>query len=372
MKIGLNLLFLLPGVVGGTETYALSLLQALSHIDQQNEYIVFLNSESADLELPTQSNFRKVTCPVPARFRVLRYLWEQFVLPLQARKYRLDLLHSLGYVQPLHLPCKSVVTIHDLNFYNLATYFSPLKRTALRLFITHGAKKADHILTVSRFSKTQLVEMLGIPDEKVTVTYSAAKERTMNILPFAELQRRYGVQMPYILGLSSLSPHKNMAALIKAFAIVKEKGFTRLRLVLAGHPPTDKSYLDELIKRTKLQDSVIFTGYLRDEVLPSLYAHAEIFVFPSLYEGFGVPPLEAFTCETPVASSSAASIPEIVGDSAVYFDPQCVEEIAESIVRLLQDETLRNTVVAKGKERVKEFTWEKIAQKTLEVYNIVL
>jgi len=369
MRIGINLLFLLPEIVGGTEIYSCSLLAALSQIDRQKEYFVFLNKESAKLKLPENPNFKRVVCAVPARFRAARYLWEQSVLPFQAKKYHLDLLHSLGYVQPLYLPCPSIVTIHDLNFYNLAPYFSSVKRTALRFFITRSAKKADHILTVSEFGKSQLEEILGIPRGKVTVTYNAVKERTMGALPFAELQQRYGILKPYILGLSSLSPHKNMTALIKAFVLVKEAGFTELQLVLAGHPPTDKSSLDALIKQTKLQDNVLFTGYVPDEVLPSLYAHAELFVFPSLYEGFGIPVLEAFTYGTPVASSSAASLPEIAGDSAVYFDPRNVEEMAEIIIRLLQDERLRDTLVAKGKERAKEFTWEKSARKTLEVYN---
>jgi len=369
LKIGINLLFLLPDVVGGTETYAISLLRTLGEIDRQNEYLVFLNRESSKLQLPSQSNVRKIVCPVPARFRVLRYFWEQFVLPLQARKYHLDLLHSLGYVQPLHLPCLSVVTIHDLNFYNLRPFFSPAKRSALRFFVTRSARSANHIITVSEFSKSQLEEVLGIPRDKVTVTYNAIKERPTGVLHFAELQHRYNIQKPYVLGLSSLSPHKNMAGLIKAFALAQGKKFTKLHLVLTGHPPTDKSSLDKLIKRTKLQDSVLFTGYVPDEVLPSLYAHAEVFVFPSLYEGFGIPLLEAFTYGAPVASSSAASLPEIGGDSVVYFDPQDVEEMAESIIRLLEDKELRDTLVAKGRERAKEFTWENSARRTLEVYN---
>jgi glycosyltransferase involved in cell wall biosynthesis len=372
MKIGINLLYLLPGVVGGTETYALSLLQALGQIDQQNEYIVFLNSESVGLELPVQANFEAVVCPVRARSRMARYLWEQSVLPLQARRHHLDLLHSLGYVQPLHLACPSVVTIHDLNFHNLGRWMPKMKRAVLRFFVTRSAQKADHILTVSEFSKSQLEEILGIPKDKITVTYNAVKKRSTDVLPFAELQQRYDIQKPYVLGLSSPSPHKNMAGLIKAFALVQGKGFSKSHLVLAGHPPTDKGSLDELIKRTKLRDSVFFTSYVPDEVLSSLYAHAELFVFPSLYEGFGIPLLEAFAHGTPVASSNAASLPEIGGDAVLYFDPRNIEEMAGVIVRLLQDEGLRNTLVAKGKERTKGFTWEKSARETLKVYNKIV
>jgi len=371
MRIGINLLFLLPGIVGGTETYALSLLQALSRIDQRNEYLVFLNKESVALELPAQPNFKTVVCPISAKIRMARYLWEQFVFPFQARKHHLDLLHSLGYVQPLHLPCSSIVTIPDLNFHNLAPYFSPVKRAVLRFFVTHSARKADHILTISQASKKQLVEVVGVQERKVTVTYCASKERRLDVPPFAELSQRYNIQKPYILGLSSFSPHKNMLALIKAFSLIRERGFMEEQLVLAGQPPTDKACLDAFIKEKELQNHVVLTGYVPDEVLPSLYAHAELFVFPSLYEGFGIPVLEAFTYGTPVALSNAASLPEIAGDAASYFDPQNTEEIAETIIRMLQDKTLRETLVMKGRERARLFTWEKSARKTLETYERV-
>lgn len=372
MRIGINLLYLLPGVVGGTETYALSLLKALGRMDRQNEYFVFLNRESAGLELPVQPNFKKVVCPVPAKFRAVRYLWEQCVLPFQARKYRLDLLHSLGYVQPLLLPCPSVVTIHDLNFYNLRPFFSPTKRITLRFFVTRSAKMADHVITISEFSKSQLREILGIPRDKVTVTYCANKERKVDVLSFTKLSQHYSIQKPYILGLSSVSPHKNMLALIKAFALVKGEGFTNLHLVLAGRPPRDKTCLDALIKEKKLQNDVVLTGYVPDEVLPSLYAHAEVFVFPSFYEGFGIPVLEAFTNGTPVALSNVASLPEVAGDAASYFDPRDTEEIAGTIVHILQDKALQARLVLKGKERAKLFTWERTAQRTLETYERVI
>ncbi|OPX40854.1 MAG: hypothetical protein B1H13_05215 [Desulfobacteraceae bacterium 4484_190.3] len=372
MRIGINLLFLLPGVVGGTETYAVSLSQALGQIDQLNEYIVFLNRESADLGLPRQPNFQKVICPVPARSRALRYFWEQFVMPLQAKKYQLDLLHSLGYVQPLQVPCKSVVTIHDLNFYNLEHLMPRTKRAVLRYFVTQSAMRVDHIITVSEFSKEQIMEILGIPEDKVTVTYNAVKKRPYQIQAFDVLHERYGLRRPYLLTLSSSSPHKNIVGLIRAFAVLKQEGLHELQLVVAGHPPRDMQFPGALLKNRKFVNAVVFTGYVPEEILPTLYAHAEVFVFPSLYEGFGIPILEAFQYGTSVACSNRAAIPEIAGNAAVYFDPTDMEEIAEVIKRLLADENQRKYLAKAGKEQVALFTWEETAQKTLDVYKRVL
>lgn len=369
MRIGLNLLFLLPGVVGGTETYAVSLIEALGRVDERNEYYVFLNREAASIPLPDPARFHRICCRVRATRRFMRYCWEQLILPVQAKRYGLDLLHSLGYVQPLHLPCPSIVTIHDLNFHNPALRFSPVKRWVLKSFVTGSTRASDHVITVSEFSKSQLVKVLGIPRDKVTVTHNAVKKKTTAVLPFTDLQQRCGIRRPYVLGLSSFSPHKNMAALVEAFVLVKEEGFAELQLVLAGHPPRDQERLQALIHRLELQDDVLFTGYLSDQVLYSLYTHAKLFVFPSLYEGFGIPLLEAFVYETPVAASCAGSLPEIAADAALYFDPLNVEEMAGTIMRLLQDEGLRDALVAKGREKVREFTWEKSARQTLEVYN---
>lgn len=371
MRIGVNLLFLLPGVVGGTETYAVSLLKALGQIDPENEYRMFINKESDRLETPFHPNFKKIVCPVGARIRVARYLWEQTLLPLQARGQGLDLLHSLGYVQPFRAPCPSVVTIHDLNFHNLARWMPYEKRAVLRFFVTRSARRAAHIITVSEFSKQQIVEILEIPEDKVTVTYNAVKQRVRQAQPFETVCEQYGVHRPYILALSSLSPHKNMASLIKAFAILRQKGFRELQLVVAGHPPRDKRSLELLVQDHRLLDAVIFTGYVGDDILPTLYGHAEAFVFPSLYEGFGIPVLEAFLYGAPVACSNAAALPEIAGDAACYFDPTNVEEMADVISRLLCDQDLRKSLIRKGKERVAQFTWEETARKTLEVYRQV-
>lgn len=375
MRIGLNLLFLLPGVVGGTETHAMGLMRAIAKLSNEFQYWVFINREVHTLDLFHEVSWHNVVCQVPARPQALRYGWEQLALPFEVKKHHLSLLHSLGYVQPLRLPCKSVVTIHDLNFYNIGHLMSPFRRAVLQYFVSRSAMSADHIITVSEFSKKQIVEFLGVPPEKVTVTYNAVKEKLSNAVKLEELEERCNAKQPYIFGLSSPSPHKNIANLVRAFALLKQRKDTRnLKLILSGHLPKGSSDLTKALNDTSnsVRDDIIFTGYVSDAMLTSLYLYAEVFVFPSLYEGFGIPIIEAFSCGAPVVCSKMAAIPEVAGDAALYFDPYNVEEMADAIGTVLSNATLREELVNRGKARVKLFTWEKAAEQTLAVYQKLL
>lgn len=365
MRIGLNLLFLKPEI-GGMRTYVYNLLSMLRNVGDLQWFTLFINKETAHDNMFQE--WHTVVCPVYAKFQAIRYAWEQLILPIQVKKFRIELLHSLGYVQPLCLPCKSVITIHDLNFAHIGNLMTPLRRKVLQIFVPLSAKTADHIITVSKFSKKQIVELLGIPPEKVTVIYNAPKYPPSRVAEIKELKQRYGITLPYILALSSPSPHKNIDNLVKAFFLIKERGHRELKLVLAGKLPKTKSKLDILVQSSKWKRDIIITGYVPDEVLAGLYKNAEAFVFPSLYEGFGIPILEAFQYGTPVACSNRAAIPEIAGNAAVYFDPTNVEEIAEVLDRLLGDENQRKYLANAGKERVTHFTWEEVARRTLNVY----
>jgi len=372
MRIGLNLLFMLPGVVGGTETYASSLINALEKVDNESTYYVFVNRESASFALPSSRQFHRIVCRVRAARRPMRYSWEQLVLPAQVRKQRLDLLHSLGYVQPLRLRCKSVVTLHDLNYCNLGSSMPRTKRIALRYFVTRSAQVADHIITVSGFSKRQITDSLGIRPEKVTVTYNAVKKAPSNKASISEIGRRYGVVQPYILGLSSQSPHKNIEGLVRAFEAIKSRKNGGLKLVLAGHSPGNSGQLDRVIRAAGSCNDIILTGYVSEAVLAGLYSHAEVFVFPSTYEGFGIPVLEAFAHGTPVACSRVAALPEVAGNAAVYFDPLSTHEMASAVSEILSDGPLRQELIRRGSARVESFSWENTARKTLDIYKTIL
>jgi len=372
MRVALNLLYLIPSVVGGTETYARSLLAALAAVDRDTEYRVFVNAEAAELDVTPAPNFRRVLCPVPGRRRPVRYAWEQTVLPAQLLWHGVDLLHSLGYVGPIYPPCPHVVTVHDLNYLRHADSMPATKRRLLRFFVEHTAARADHLLTVSQFSRAEIIaELPGVDPTAVTVTPNAA--RTLGGAPGgsespATVARRYGLPGPYVAAFSSQSSHKNIPRLIEAFARVAPT--VPHGLVLIGHQPADSS-LRAAVDRHALGDRVRFTGYVPDADVPFLLRGADLFAFPSLYEGFGIPVLEAQAAGVPVACSSAASLPEVAGDAAVLFDPTSVDDMARALGACLTDAALRDRLRRAGLANVTRYSWEETARRTLAVYRRV-
>lgn len=370
MKIGINLLFMLPEV-GGTRTYAISLVRALTAIDRKNEYFIFLNQESKDIDLGDGSNIHKVVLPLRARSRPMRYAWEQLRLPQLVVRYRLDILHSLGYVAPLRLRCPSIVTIHDLNYRFIGHEMGLLHRLVLGFFVPRSARHAAHVITVSRFSKDQIVRTLGIPASKISVTHNACKYGTrqndQNVVCTS-----YRNEKPYLLALSSNSPHKNILGAIRAFASIQRSGKTHLKLLIAGCLPRNMTEISSVLKKLGIENTVRFLGYVADEDLLSLYRNAEVFLFPSLYEGFGIPVLEAFACGTPVVCSNAGALPEVAGDAAILVDPREPAEMAKAACMIMDNSELRRLLIERGFRQVRMFSWEQSAQITLQVYREVL
>jgi glycosyltransferase involved in cell wall biosynthesis len=369
MRIGLNLLYLIPGEVGGTETYARGLIEALAQEDVRNEYTVFINCESRHLDFIHHPHFKIVECRLKATNRVARFLWEQFILPGQVRRAGLDLLHSLGYVAPLYLPCKSVVTIHDLNYKYVPQSMTVVTRSVQRLFVEASAHRTDHIIAVSEFVRGQLINYLKFPPEKITTIHEAVERNVFtHAKPGRLLLSSYGLSRPYIFAFSSLTPHKNIASLIKAFQRINEIIPGAYQLVITGHQPRGNQSLKEEAIKLGLKDSVIFTGYLERPDINALLSGAAVFAFPSFYEGFGLPVLEAMSCGTPVACSERAALPEIAGDAALYFDPGDVEQMAKVLLKILQDEPGRQFLRQRAEKNLERFSWEKTARQTVAVY----
>ena len=369
MKIGINLLYLLPGVVGGTETYAAGLLRGLAEIDRQNEYFVFVNRESESWPLPQAANFTRVVCPIWAAGRASRYLFEQIQLPRLLARYRIDVVHSLGYVGPLISPCPSVVTIPDLNYIALRHTMPGVRRTALRFFSIQSAQRANHVITISDFSKREICRTIKLDPGKTTVTHLAAmmSGASHSSENWGELTRRYRIHAPYVVAFGGRTLNKNIPRLIRSFALVKE-AFPH-SLVLIGHIPSD---VDLASETEEMRDRITTTGPVPEEHILPLLSHADLFVLPSLYEGFGLPVLEAQQATVAVACSTAGSLPEVGGDGAIYFDPASVEATADTIRRCLADATLRSQLILKGRENLARFSWEKTARQTLSVYQDVI
>jgi len=362
MRVGLNLLYLIPGVVGGTESYARSLIHSLGALDDENEYVVFVNKLAADMDITPGPNFRRVICPFLPLRRVVRYGWEQGILPFQVSREKIDLVHSLGFVVPLAARSRQIVTVHDLNFLSDLGWHTTQGRRILRFFVERSVRRADHIITVSEFSRTGLISKLGVPPQKVTVTHSAGARHLQD--PGARSDYDPAAGMPYILALSGLPMHKNIARLVSAFEQIQD--VVPHSLVVAGHLPNNPEYRRNL--EAKAGRRIHFTGYLSDAEIAAALRGASLLAFPSLYEGFGLPVIEAQRVGIPVTCSSVAALPEVAGAGAHYFDPLSVDSIAAALRTCLLDADIRKTLVREGYENALRFSWEKAARETLAIY----
>ena len=367
MRIGINLLYLLPGIVGGTETYAAGLLAGLVKVAQEHDIVVIVNREAAKWPLPAAPNITRVVSPVPASSRVLRYFYEQIRLPKLLHDLQVDIVHSLGYVGPVHLRCASVLTIPDPNYVDIA-YTMPLhRRLPLRMISTWAAKNADEIITISNFSKQRLCQTLNLPANKITVTHLAPRVEmnTTQTMNWEKLRVQYRIREPYIVAFGGGAVHKNISSLLQAIALLDEN--LPHQLVLIGHIPPDVDMAMISVPQSK-ENRIIATGYIPGEHIPALLSHADLFVLPSLYEGFGLPVLEAQQAGVAVACSTAGSLPEIAGEGAVLFNPNSLDDIVHKIAACLSNLDLRSHLCHQGRANLSRFSWEKTAAETLSVY----
>jgi len=386
-RIGVNALYLIPGGVGGTEIYLRELLRALARIDTQNEYFVFTNLETGADLVPRQPNFHWKPQAVHARFRPARILWEQTVLPLEASRYRLDVLFNPGFTAPVLARCPCVTVFHDLQHKRHPEYFRWFDLPFWRLLLYASAHRARRLIAVSEATKTDLMRFYGLPAERIQVISHGVEPAIFALLRDSPAQRglarpttgefldtspaapalrglnRTQIE-PYLLCVSTLHPHKNIERLVRAYAREKRD----YRLVLAGMRGFHTRPIEELIARLNVSDSVELTGWIPREELYHLYQHARVFVYPSTFEGFGMPVLEAMAAGVPVACSDIPPLREIAGaecGSALFFDPLKEDAIADAVDRIMSDEPLRRSLAAAGQERAREFTWERSAERTL-------
>ncbi len=300
---------------------------------------------------------------------------EQTALKKLLDEIKPDLVHFTNLNHPVFYKGKFVVTIHDLTLFDYAERASAFKKFAYSYVIKKAAQNSQKILTVSEFAKRQMVKKFAINASKVVVTYNGIDDKFKKITnPRTLLQgEKYGLDKPYYLYVGQWRSHKNLLVLVRAFAQLMQKGLQgKVELVFAGK--IDKKYpeLTSEVEKLGLKNDVKFTGFVEDADLPIIYNNALAFVFPSLSEGFGLPALEAQACATPVVSSDKTSLPEVLGDGAVYFNATSVSDLTKKMIDVLQDEKLRNKLIDEGLENAKRFTWKQTAQKTLEVYSDLL
>ena len=355
VRIGVNALYLIPGGVGGTEIYLRELLAALAELDQTDEYLVFTNLETQSDLIPKQANFQWKPQAIHARFRPARILWEQIVLPVEAARYRLDVLFNPGFTAPIFSPCRQVTVFHDLQHKRHPEHFRWFDLPFWRLLLWASAHRSHRLIAVSEATRSDLLRFYRIPRERVAVVHHGVEPA------FSRLDRSH--TEPYLLCVSTLHPHKNLARLIRAYGR-KKRDF---RLILAGLRGFHTETIERLIEEMGLQDSVQITGWVPRDELYSLYERARAFVYPSTFEGFGMPVLEALAAGIPVACSDIPPLREVAGDAALYFDPLNEDDIASAIERVMTDASLQERLATAGHERARPFTWERCAEQTLKI-----
>jgi glycosyltransferase involved in cell wall biosynthesis len=372
--IGLNLIFLVPGETGGMEVAARELIPALlSQAPPETRFTAFVNREAATAGGgPWGELLPAVTVPVNARNRVQWVLGEQTLLPRLAAREGVDVVHSLASTAPLWGRFRRVVTVHDLIYARFPEAHSGIRDKGMRVLVPQAARRSDRVIADSHSTRQDLMTMLGVGPERIDVVplgLGGVKRET----PLTERETRTRFELgerSVLLSLSAKRPHKNLLALIGAFARIPAE--RRPLLVLPGYPTWHEAELRARAATAGIAEDVRFLSWLSGEELEGLWALAEAFVFPSLYEGFGLPVLEAMARGVPVACSNASSLPEVAGDAALLFDPHDEATIAEALRRLLDDPPLRESLRARGLVRVKEFTWERTARLTLESYRRTL
>lgn len=354
--------------LGGNESYATNLIEALAEIDSRNQYTLYVTKSEAVKRYHNRwPNFgvRRMLPHTPlVRIPV--------TLSAELRLRPVDVLH-VQYTAPPLTPCPVVSTIHDLAFEHLPETFTRRSWMQLRLTVRKTAKTAAQIITVSDYSRRDIISTYGIDPERVSVTHEAAPQGFKPIKDEREFQRirqTYGIEEDYILSVGSIQPRKNLSRLVAAYSCLRRtKPEVKLpQLVLVGKCAWLYGETLRTIRELEIADSVILTGYVPEKDLPTLYSGARCFVYPSYFEGFGLPPLEAMQCGTPVIVGNRTSLPEVVGDAAVLVDPYDVDAIAKAIETVVLNTELQNELSTKGLKRAKLFDWRTTARQTLDVY----
>jgi glycosyltransferase involved in cell wall biosynthesis len=370
MHVGLNLIFLVPGETGGMEVVARELLPALLNAAPPGtRFTAFTNREAHGAgDGPWGQLLPAVTVPVNARRRVQWVLGEQTLLPPMAARAGVNLLHSLASTAPLWGPFRRVVTVHDLIYVRFPDAHPGIREKGMRVLVPWAARRSDRVIVDSRNTCEDLVRLVGIARERVDVVPlglgTVARETPV---PEHEVRARFELgERTILLSLSAKRPHKNLGALIGALARIPP--VRRPLLVLPGYPTWHEQELRERAASAGVAEDVRFLGWVSGAEIEGLWAIAEAFVFPSLYEGFGLPVLEAMARGVPVACSNASSLPEVAGDAALMFDPRDPAAIASAIECLLTNPPEAARLRGLGEARAREFTWERTARLTLDCY----
>jgi glycosyltransferase involved in cell wall biosynthesis len=354
----------------GIGTYIRNLLRQLARLDRDTEFVLLCAPEDREVLGSLGTNFRAVTATAQNYS-----LSEQVTVPWALQREGVGLFHAPHYVLPPLVRCRSVVTIHDCIHLMFPQYLpNRLAYAYARSSIALASKRATRIMTVSESSKRDILRFMEVPADKIDVIYNAYDERFGVEPQEADVERvaeRYQLHDEFVLYAGNVKPHKNLTRLIEAFHLVRNRGLGHLKLVLIGDEISKYAALRRAVHKHQLHKYVRFFGFVPEETLAVMYRLAGVFVFPSLYEGFGLPPLEAMASGTPVVTSNVSSLPEVAGDAALLVDPYDPAAIADGMYSVLTDQSVRQRLREKGLARARQFSWEASARRVHEIYTEV-
>ncbi len=360
-----------PPSPAGAGVYAIELVRALAQRDAHDGYALFTRGAWFDDVAHDKKNWRIEH--VDARSRPARLAWEHTQLPAALQRLRIDVLHSTHHTLPLRSGgAKRVVTIHDVTFFRMPERYPPARRWYMQALTRLSARVADAIIVPSRAVRDDVLRLLNVPEARVTVVYEAASAdyAPVDRAVGAVIAARHGVHQDYVLNVGSLEPGKNRARLIHAMRQLRDEGVDNALLVV-GQKAWDYERDFQLVNELGMRDRVVFAGYVPQADMPALYSGATAFACPSLYEGFGLPILEAMACGAPTLTSNVSATAEVAGEAALLVDPLSVAAIRDGLRELLTDETLRARLSEAGRARAAEFSWSRAADETHAVYERV-
>ncbi|MCJ7738624.1 MAG: glycosyltransferase family 4 protein [Anaerolineae bacterium] len=351
----------------GVHQYIYNLINHLGADGDDFRYSALVGSG----ELPHNPAVSQIRSGMDTEQAFARILWEQLAQPAALREIKADLVHGPVFVGPIVSPCPVVVTLHDLSFIRFPALFRRGNRLYLTVMTRLSAQRASRIIAVSAFTAKEAAALLGVPRERIDVVHNGVSPtfRPLATSEVEEYRRRGGLPERFILSVGTLEPRKNLVNLVQAFARIRDGDTV---LVIAGGKGWFYEDVFAAVERLGLDDKVVFAGYIPQEELPLLYNAAEVFAYPSIYEGFGLPVVEAQSCGTPVICSNSSSLPEAAGDAAVMVDTRSVEALADGLSQLITDATLRRQLRQHGVKHASQFNWRRTAAQTSQVYRTAL
>ena len=344
----------------------------LKEIDKNNKYVIFVekNYKNDFGDLPV--NFSIIRTQVTAKQPIKNILWHSFILPFLLVKYKVDVIHLPWHSASLLIKTRpTILTVLDLTEFRLKCHYDWLRIFYRKIMLPISSKLADKIVAISQFTKKDITDFLNIPDSKIDVIYCAPQKRykvlDKNICK--EFVAKYSIKCPYILYVGQVQhPNKNLPVLLQAFSIVKKTINVKYQLILVGKRHHTGDIVYKMAGQLGMGDDIRFIGYVPDEELPYFYNAADAFVYPSLFEGFGLPVIEAMSCGCPVVTSNRAALAEVAGNAAILINPESAGGIAEAVMNLISREDKRREIIEKGLERAKNFSWAQSARDYLIVY----